>query len=194
MLIIFFILALIFLLICAIWLLVPMFFGTPFVPTRAKRIQKALQLAGLRPNETLYDLGSGDGRVLFIAAREFGAYAVGVEIGPIQCAAAWLGAVLSGVKDRVQIRWDNFLRSDLKNADVVFAYLTTSQVRELEVRLEGQLKPGTRVVTISFDFPDWQPTTYDNEDLIFLYQMPPQSGNLESYLGQTRYNRITHPQ
>ena len=178
--------ALIVLVLCGLWLLVPMLYGPPWIPTRTNRIRKALQLADVKPAEVVYDLGCGDGRVLVIAAREFGARAVGIEIGPVQCAAAWLRAVLSGVKDRVQIRWGNFYRADLKDADVVFAYLTSGQAGRLEEHLASQLKPGARAVTISFDLPDWRPTGYDNEDLIFVYRMPPVRGNLESYLTQTR--------
>lgn len=177
-------LALIIILLCGLWILVPMLYGPPWIPTRTNRIRKALQLAGLKPDEVVYDLGCGDGRVLVIAAREFGARAVGIEIGPAQCAAAWLRAALSGAKDRVRVRWGNFYRADLKDADVVFAYLTSGQARRLEEHLTSQLKPGARLVTIAFDFPDWQPATYDNEELIFLYRMPPAKGNLESHLAQ----------
>ena len=178
--------ALIILLLCGLWILVPMFFGPPFVPARTERIRRALQLAGLKPDEILYDLGCGDGRVLVIAARELGARAVGIEIGHVQCAAAWLRAVLSGVQDRVQVRWGNFYQSDLKDADVVFAYLTSAQAGRLEEHLGRQLKPGARVVTISFDFPDWQPYDFNDQQLIFLYKMPPTPGSLQYYLAQTR--------
>src|SRR4030067_279165 len=75
-----------------LWILVPALYGLPPVPTKPERIRKALQLANLQPDEVLYDLGAGDGRVLLIAAREFGAKAVGIEVGPIQCALIWLRA------------------------------------------------------------------------------------------------------
>jgi hypothetical protein len=64
-----------------LWILIPGLYGLPPVPTRPERIHKALKLANLQPNATLYDLGAGDGRVLLVAARDFGAKAVGVEIG-----------------------------------------------------------------------------------------------------------------
>ena len=75
-----------------LWILVPALYGLPPIPTKPERIQKALKLANLQPNETLYDLGAGDGRVLFVAARDFGARAIGIEVGPIQCAVIWLRA------------------------------------------------------------------------------------------------------
>lgn len=177
-------LALIVLVLCGLWILVPMLYGPPWIPTRTNRIRKALQLADVKPDEVVYDLGCGDGRVLVIAAREFGARAVGIEIGLVQCAAAWLRTVLSEVKDRVLVRWGNFYRADLKDADVVFAYLTSDQARRLEEHLANQLRPGARVVTISFDFPDWQPSEFCSDEMIFVYPMPPKKGNLESFLAQ----------
>ena len=67
-----------------LWILVPAFYGLPSKPTKPDRIRKALQLVGLKTNEVLYDLGAGDGRVLLIAAKEFGAKAVGIEVAPVQ--------------------------------------------------------------------------------------------------------------
>src|SRR5512144_2938675 len=92
-----------FFLVILLWILVPAFYGLPPVPTKRVRIEKALMLANLKSNETLYDLGAGDGRVLFIAARDFGAKAVGIEIGPIQCALIWLRAVGSGLGHQIQV-------------------------------------------------------------------------------------------
>ncbi len=167
---IFLFLAGVFLLIAALYILVPPFFGPPSVPTRHERIRKALQLAKLQPNETLYDLGAGDGRVLVIAAKEFGAQAVGVEIGPVQCAVSWINALRNGVKSKVKIEAGNFYHTDLSNADVVFAYLTSEQASRLQEKIKMELKKGARVVTISFDFPGWEPAYLDRENLIFLYQ------------------------
>src|SRR5215208_4598789 len=87
-----------------LWILVPALYGLPPIPTKPERIRKALKLANLQPDEVLYDLGAGDGRVLFIAAREFGAKAVGIEIGPIQCALVWLRARASGLGNQVDIK------------------------------------------------------------------------------------------
>jgi SAM-dependent methyltransferase len=181
------ILTLIFFLLCivllsALWLIVPAFYGPPSVPTRASRIRKALQLADLKPNETLYDLGAGDGRVLLIAAREFGANATGIEIGPVQCALIYLRAAASGFGDKIQIKWKNYFNSDLSQADVVFIYATSKEVAKLASHLEKQMKPGSRLVSISADFPEWQPSAFDERELIFLYTIPPKPGNLTTYM------------
>jgi SAM-dependent methyltransferase len=171
-------------LITLLWILIPALYGLPPVPTKPERIRKALKLANLQPNETLYDLGAGDGRVLLIAARDFGAKAVGIEIGPIQCALIWLRAVASGVGSKIQIRWENFYKANLSDADVVFVYATSKEVVKLAPHLERQLKRGARVVSISADFPEWEPQEFDNQKLIFVYEMPPTKGNLGTYLAQ----------
>jgi SAM-dependent methyltransferase len=171
-------------LITLLWILIPALYGLSPVPTKPERIRKALKLANLQPNETLYDLGAGDGRVLLIAARDFGAKAVGIEIGPIQCALIWLRAVASGVGSKIQIRWENFYKANLSDADVVFVYATSKEVVKLAPHLERQLKRGARVVSISADFPEWEPQEFDNQKLIFVYEMPPTKGNLGTYLAQ----------
>ena len=162
--------------------LVPFFYGLPAKPTGHARIRKALKLAGLRPGETLIDLGCGDGRVLVIAAKEFRAQAVGIDAGPVQVARAWVNGLLSGVGTQIQVHWGNFLKADLAEADVVFAYLTSDYVPKLEAKLASQLKPGARVVTISFDFTNWEPDAFDEDELIFVYKMPPHAGDLGTFL------------
>jgi len=165
-----------------LWILVPALYGLPPVPTKPGRIIKALKLANLHPDEVLYDLGAGDGRVLLIAAREFGAKAVGLEIGPIQCALIWLRAVASGFGNKIEVRWENFYKANLKDADVVFVYATSKEVMKLAPHLERQMKRGARLVSISADFPEWEPQEFDDRDLIFVYEMPPRRGSIASYM------------
>jgi cyclopropane fatty-acyl-phospholipid synthase-like methyltransferase len=145
-------------------------YGLPWIATREARIRRALQLAGLRPGETLYDLGAGDGRVLLLAAREFGARAVGIEIGPLQWALGWVRVWLSGKGHTVRMRCGNFYKADFSAADVVFVYLTSGQTSRLAKKLKRELRPGARVVSVAADFPDWTPSQVDREHLIFLYQ------------------------
>ena len=168
--------------IALLWILVPAFYGLPSVPTKPERIRKALKLVNLQPDEVLYDLGAGDGRVLLIAAREFGAFSIGLEVGPVQCALIWLRIASSGLADRIQIHWGNFFKADLKEADVVYVYATSQEVLKLSPFLRQQMKAGSRVVSISADFPEWEPSTFDEHDLIFVYEMPPQVGSITSYL------------
>lgn len=165
-----------------LWILVPALYGLPSIPTKPDRIRKALKLANLQADETLYDLGAGDGRVLLIAAGEFGAQAVGIEVGPIQCVVIWLRAIASGFGEKIQVRWGNYLNADLREADVVFLYATSQEVLKLAPYLEKQLKQGARVVSISADFHEWEPSNFDEHDLIFVYEMPPRRGSLATYL------------
>ena len=165
-----------------LWILVPAFYGLPSKPTKPDRIRKALQLVKLQSNEVLYDLGAGDGRVLLIAAREFGAQAVGIEIGPVQCALVWLRTIASGFGERIQIKLENYYKADLSGADVVYIYATSQEVLKLAPLLEKKMKPGSRVVSISADFPEWEPSTFDDHDLIFVYEMPPKAGNITTYM------------
>ncbi len=152
-----------------LWVIVPAIYGLPPVSTKPERIRRALELANLQPGEILYDLGSGHGRVLVMAAREFGAQVVGIEIGLVQCAVSWGNALWNGVRSKVRIEAMNFYKADLSQADVVFAYLTSNQASRLQEKFKRELKKGARVVTISFDLPDWQPVHLDRENLIFLY-------------------------
>ena len=164
------------------WVLIPAFYGLPSHLTHPDRIRAALKLANLQPGETLYDLGAGDGRVLLIAAQDFGARAVGVEIGPVQCALIWLRIVASGRGDKINLRWGDYFKADLSGADVVFIYATSREVMRLAPYLEKQMKQGSRLVSISADFPEWEPSLFDERDLIFIYSMPPQYGSLTTYL------------
>jgi precorrin-6B methylase 2 len=171
-------------LVALLWILIPAFYGLPPVPTKPDRIRKALKLANLQPDEILYDLGAGNGGVLLIAAREFDAKVVGIEVGPIQCALIWLRAVASGFGNKIQVRWENFYKANLSDADVVFVYATSKEVVKLAQPLERQLKRGSRVVSISADFPEWEPQELDDRELVFVYEMPPLKGNLGTYLAQ----------
>jgi len=175
------VLAGLFLLVAVTWLVVPALYGLPWVPTREKRIRRALELANLKPDERLYDLGAGDGRVLVMAAKEFSADAVGIEIGPVQCLVGWLRIWFSGSRKRARMRCGDFYKADISSADVVFVYATSSQTSNLLPLLERSLRPGARVVSIAADFSGWIPKVVDRENLIFLYEMPPER--------QTGYNQ-----
>jgi len=167
-----------------LWIAVPLLTGLPWVPSHAKRIRRALEMAEIAPGEVVYDLGAGDGRVLIIAAREFGARAVGIEISPMHCLIAWLKSGLSGFGSQVTIRCASIYTADVSGADVVFAYVTPEHAARLRPILEKQLKSGARVVTISAEMEGWQPDQIDKNDLVFLYRMPPAPGSIVSYLSK----------
>jgi SAM-dependent methyltransferase len=170
------------LILAGLWIVIPHLYGLSHVPARRKTIRHAMQLAQVQPGETLYDLGAGDGRAVVIAAREFGAHAIGIEIEPVHCAVAWVWALLNGVRHRVSIRRGDLLKADCRDADVVFVYLTPAFVERVRPHMERQLKPGARIVSLLYEFEGWQPSDIDVGHLIFLYQMPPQPGSIEDCL------------
>jgi SAM-dependent methyltransferase len=180
-----YVLAILLFVIGLLWILVPAFYGLPPVPTGLSRIRKALKLVNLQPDEVVYDLGSGDGRVLIIAAREFGAQAVGIEIGPVQRAFSRVNALRNRIQHKVRVEAGDFYQADLSAADVVFVYATSKEVTKLAAHLEKQMKPGSRLVSISADFPEWEPSAFDERELIFIYEMPPKQGSLTTYLLKT---------
>lgn len=165
-----------------LWILVPALYGLPSKPTRPDRIRKALKLVDLQPDEVLYDLGAGDGRVLLIAAKEFNAKAIGLEVGPVQCLMIWLRIAMGGLRGRARIKLANFYKTDLGDADVVFIYATSQELLKLAPHLVKQMRPGSRLVSISADFPEWEPSAFDDHDLIFVYDMPPKAGSLTTYM------------
>ena len=169
-------------LLALLWILIPALYGLPSKPTKPDRIRKALQLVNLKQGETLYDLGAGDGRVLLIAAKEFGAKAVGIEIGLTQCLLIWLRIAVGGLRDRIQIKLGNFYKTELSHADVVFIYATSQELPKLAPHLIKTMKPGSRVVSISADFLEWEPSIVDEQNLIFSYVMPPKEGSLTTYM------------
>jgi len=167
-----------------LWLIVPFFYRLPWVPTAQDRARRALEMVQLQPDELLYDLGAGDGRIILMAAEEFGARAIGIEVSLLQYLFTRLRIFFSGIKPKVSVRLENFYRTDLSDADVVFAYLTPDQTIRFQDDLARQLKPGARVVAVAFDFPDWKPIEFDEPYLLFAYEMPPQKGGMAAYFAE----------
>ncbi len=128
----------------------------PFVPTPEAVVDKMLEMAKVGPNDVVYDLGSGDGRIVIAAAKK-GARAVGIDIDPERIREARANARSAGVEKRVEFRQGDLFEADLKDATVVTLYLLTGVNRKLRPKLLSELKPGTRVVSHAFDMGDWKP-------------------------------------
>jgi len=125
-------------------------------------VQHMLTLAQLKPGETFYDLGSGDGRTVIMAARQFGARAVGIELREDLVKKA-LGTIYeNGLQKRVTIVNSDLFDIGIKSADVVFLYLTTSANEKIKSKLETELKPGTRVVSHDYEILGWKPYKIEN--------------------------------
>jgi len=116
-----------------------------------------LVLAELKPGEVFYDLGAGDGRSVIMAAQEFGARAVGIELREDLAKKALETVYQLGLQDRVTILHSNLFEVDISPADVVFLYLTTSANEKVKPKLEAELKPGARVVSHDYEIVGWKP-------------------------------------
>jgi len=137
-------------------------FIAPFVATPLPVVKQMLTLAQLKAGEILYDLGCGDGRVVIMAAQDFGARGVGVEMREDLVKQA-LGKVSElGLEGRVKIVQSDMFKVDLSQADVVTLYLTTSANDKVKPKLETELRPGTRVVSHDYEILGWRPFKIDN--------------------------------
>ena len=129
----------------------------PFVPTSQALVVEMLKLAGVTKGDTVYDLGCGDGRIVITAAKQFGAHGVGVDINPERIQEANENARKAGVSDKVKFVEGDLFTADIHPASVVTLYLLPSVNLKLRPRLLSELKPGTRIVSHSFDMDDWKP-------------------------------------
>jgi hypothetical protein len=129
----------------------------PFDPTPPEVVERMLVLANVRRDDLLYDLGSGDGRMVITAAKKFGVKAVGFEIDAGLVKLARENAKREGIEHLVEFRHEDFLAADLSLASVVMLYLSYDGNLAVRSQLMQQLKPGARVVSYTFDMGDWSP-------------------------------------
>jgi SAM-dependent methyltransferase len=131
--------------------------GVVFVPTPPDIGLEMLKLANVTSNDVVYDLGSGDGRLVIAAAQLFGARAVGVELDAKLVQDSREAAAKAGVAGRATFVWGDLFEVDLRPATAVMLYLTAEMNLKLRPRLLSELKPGTRVVSHTFDMGEWVP-------------------------------------
>ena len=147
-----------------------------FVPTSDAVADEMLQLAGITPRDVVYDLGSGDGRILILAAQKYGARGVGIEIQPRLIETARQVARQGEVDDRVRFVEGDLFTADISEATLVTIYLSPGVNAKLEPKLRAELKPGTRIVSHQFGIGTWTPdrtiAARDGTDL-YLWQIPP---------------------
>ncbi len=129
----------------------------PYVPTPTAVVEEMLKIAKVGKNDVLYDLGSGDGRIVVTAAQKFGTKGIGVDIDPQRVKEANENARQAGVSDRVQFRQQDLFKTDLRSATIVTLYLLPKINLQLRPKLFKELKPGTRIVSHAFDMGDWKP-------------------------------------
>jgi cyclopropane fatty-acyl-phospholipid synthase-like methyltransferase len=145
-----------------------------YVPTPLPVVEAMLDLAQVTINDVVYDLGSGDGRIVITAAKKYGARGVGIEIDPSLVKKARENAAAAGVSDRVRFVTTDLFTADLRPATVVSLYLLQSLNERLRPKLVRELKPGARVVSHVFNMgPEWPPeqTVTVDRSRVFLWSI-----------------------
>ena len=150
----------------------------PFVPTPDPVVTAMLELAAVGPADVVYDLGSGDGRMVIAAAQQFGARGVGVELEPRLVAESQDRARRAGVADRALFHRQDIFVTDVSPASVVTLYLSPELNARLRGRLLAQLRPGSRIVSHDFSMGDWPPARVvsvrgpDRAHTLYLWVVP----------------------
>jgi SAM-dependent methyltransferase len=150
----------------------------PFVASPQPIVDRMLDLAAVKPGETVVDLGCGDGRILITAAHRYGAKGVGIELSEKLVQSANDAIKRQGLQDQVKVVQGHLLEADVSGADVVTLYLDTGSNDLLRPNLEKSLKPGARVVSHDFEVRGWKPVkvdkifAYNRNHTIYVYQMP----------------------
>lgn len=129
--------------------------GAPFVPTEMTQVRRMLKAAEIKKGQVVYDLGSGDGRLVHEASKVYGAKAIGYEFSPfVWCWAKFLSIFW---RSKAELRYGNFWKADLSNADVIVCYLLPHSMERMKSDLFPQLKPGTLVVSHAFKIHGMNP-------------------------------------
>lgn len=147
----------------------PLAIGAAWSPTSRKAVNKILEMADINSQDVLYDLGSGDGRIVIEASRKYDAIALGVEADPFR--ALWSKLVLKilGLGRQTRIIWGDIFKQDLSQATVVTVFLWQKTNEKLKEKFKRELKPGTRVVSHIWTFRGWKPIAVDRENRVYLY-------------------------
>lgn len=145
--------------------------GAPFVPSTNRVADVMIRLANIRKRSVVYDLGSGDGKLLFLAARR-GARATGFEINPFLVLFTNIKILLSPYRASISCVWKDFWQTDLSDADVVFVYLLPWKMDKLRTMLTNICRPGTLIVSNSFIFPKWRILRQDIHSHVYVFEIP----------------------
>ena len=128
----------------------------PYVPTTDEAVQVMLKLADVKKADVIYDLGCGDGRIIIAAAKNYGARGVGIDINPQRIQEAKENAKKAGVENLVRFEENDLFKADIHDATVVTLFLLPTVNLRLRPKLLQELKPGTRIVSNTFDMGDWK--------------------------------------
>ena len=151
-----------------VWIMWSAVIGAGFEPTSKKLVRKMLEMAEIDSEDVLYDLGSGDGRIVLEATKKYNARAVGIEADPIRVIWSRLFLFFRGQKSS-KIVWGNIFKEDISEATAVTLFLGHNANQKLKTKLLNELKIGTPVVSYIWTFEGWEPIKVDNKDRIYLY-------------------------
>lgn len=157
------------LLLVVLWWIWPLIIGAVYVPTPMDVVEKMLRIADIRAGDTLIDLGSGDGRIIIEAAKNYDISSIGIEADPLRVLWSRLRINSNGLIGKAEVIWGNFFKTDLSNATVVTVYQGQEINNKLKNKFMRELDPGTRVVSYSFTFDGWEPIKKDPESNVYLY-------------------------
>jgi precorrin-6B methylase 2 len=160
-----------------IFLLWSVAIGAGWQPTSRRRVRKMLDMSGAGPSDVVYDLGSGDGRIVIEAARVYHARAVGIEADPLRVLLSRLGISMTHLKGEARVVWANFFHVDLSEATIVTLFLSKGANQRLKTKLFAELRPGSRVVSHVWTFDGWTPASTDTTEKLFLYVIPERTGS-----------------
>ena len=152
-----------------IWKYWTLALGAGYDPTPMDKVYKIMDMAQVNENDIVYDLGSGDGRIVITAAKRFGARAVGIEADPFRFIFSWLIVLFSGQSEKIKLKFGNFFKKKIDKATVVIVFLYGPTNNKLKEKFLKELKPGTRVVSYVWTFDNWELEDCVPEDRIYLY-------------------------
>lgn len=155
--------------IIALSMLWPLAIGAAYSPSSMKVVQKMLNMAEVDSDDVVYDLGSGDGRIVIEAAHKYHALGVGVEADPLRVIWSRLKIIRLGLGQQVKIIWGNLFHQNIGPATVVVLFLWGRTNEKLKDKLQEELKPGTRVVSYVWKIKGWSPVKVDEKEQIYLY-------------------------
>ena len=152
-----------------VWKYWALLIGAGYDPTPMDKVDKMLALAKVTKDDVLYDLGSGDGRILIAATRKYGCRAVGIEADPLRFLISWFKIRRSGLSGRISVKLGNFFNRSISDATVITLFLYKPTNERLEARFKDELKPGTRIVSYIWKMPGWLASEELRAEEIYLY-------------------------
>ncbi len=155
--------------IVAVSIIWPLLLGAAWSPTSVRIVDRMLEMAQIVSEDVVYDLGSGDGRIVVEAARKYQAKGVGIEVDPLRVIWSIINVYLMRLNGSVRIVWGNIFHQDISDATIVTLFLWQRTNQKLKKKLLSELKPGTRVVSYIWTFDDWIPVSADEYNRVYLY-------------------------